>query len=602
MDGRVKTLHPRLYAGLLAVRDDPEHLEAAGRARHRVRRPRVREPLPVRAHRRAPRRRRGRGHREHRHRRADDDPRGGQEPRVRGGRHVARSPTTPCSTSCARPTARCRCRRAGGWPPRRSPTRRATTRRSRAGSPRAPRASRRRSCAPTRRSSTCPTARTRTSGPPTTSRSARAATCCRRCSSTTARRSPTTTSSTSTPPARSSREFEEPACVIVKHNNPCGAALGSDGAERLPARLRAADPVSAFGGIIALNRPGRRGDRRGALASSSSRCCSRPGYDEGALEILDAQAERADPRGRGAPRPGRASSASRQVEGGLLVQDRDATLGPGEAMEVVTGRAPDRAGVARPAASPGAVCRAREVQRDRAGPRRARPSGIGAGPDEPRRRVRLAVEKSPLDSLQGAALASDAFFPFADGPGAGDRGRRHGDHPAGRLGARRRGRRGGRRGRRGDGLHRPAALPPLRPVPRHRRHGSGAPWEPWSATAAWCARRPRLVAGTHGDDATARSPGWATPTRRRARPWRTSRRRSSAPARALSDVVRTRMYVTDIDRAGRRSARVHGEVFGDIRPVTAMVQVAGADRPAHAGRDRGRGVVAPSGGAPDRAP
>ena len=60
MDGRVKTLHPRLYAGLLALRDDPSHMEAAERAGRRVRRPRVREPLPVRG-----RRRRGAASTEH---------------------------------------------------------------------------------------------------------------------------------------------------------------------------------------------------------------------------------------------------------------------------------------------------------------------------------------------------------------------------------------------------------------------------------------------------------------------------------------------------------------------------------------------------------
>ena len=72
-----------------------------GRARRRARRPRVREPLPVRAHRRAPRRRRARGDREHRHRRADDDPRGGEELRVRraGGRRPRA--TTRSSRSCA---------------------------------------------------------------------------------------------------------------------------------------------------------------------------------------------------------------------------------------------------------------------------------------------------------------------------------------------------------------------------------------------------------------------------------------------------------------------------------------------------------------------
>ena len=50
MGGRVKTLHPKLYAGLLALRDDPEHMVAARRPRDRVRRPRLRQPLPVRAH------------------------------------------------------------------------------------------------------------------------------------------------------------------------------------------------------------------------------------------------------------------------------------------------------------------------------------------------------------------------------------------------------------------------------------------------------------------------------------------------------------------------------------------------------------------------
>ena len=198
MDGRVKTLHPKLYAGLLARARQPRARARGRRARHRVRRPRVREPLPVRAHGRPPGDRRGRGHREHRHRRPDDDPRGGQEPRVqrrgRAPRELRRG---------ARGAARGRrhavaWRRARRWPPRRSPTPRATTPRSRAGSPRRARTSRRCTCAPSRRSSTCPTARTRTSAPPSTRRSAPAPTCSARSSSTAASRSPSTTSSTST--------------------------------------------------------------------------------------------------------------------------------------------------------------------------------------------------------------------------------------------------------------------------------------------------------------------------------------------------------------------------------------------------------------------
>ena len=79
--------------------------------------------------------------------------------------------------------------------------------------------------------------------------------------------------------------------------------------------------------------------------------------------------------------------------------------------------------------------------------------------------VRIALEKAHAHGhdLAGAVLASDAFFPFADGPQLALEAGVDGDHPAGRLEARRRGGRGGRgRGRR-DGAHRPAPLPPLTP-------------------------------------------------------------------------------------------------------------------------------------------
>ena len=142
LDGRVKTLHPRLHAALLARRDDSAHmatLEAEGI-----------EPIDLvcvnlypfeQTVARLGRERAG-GGREHRHRRPDDDPRGGQEPqRGRGARPRPR-PTTRCSRSCASPTARSRPRPASGWRTRRSPTRPPTTRRSRAGSAPATRRSR----------------------------------------------------------------------------------------------------------------------------------------------------------------------------------------------------------------------------------------------------------------------------------------------------------------------------------------------------------------------------------------------------------------------------------------------------------------------------
>ena len=109
MGGRVKTLHPKLYAGVLALRDDPAHMAAAQRARDRVRRPRVREPVPVRGVGGPPRRDRARGARAHRHRRPDDDPRRGQELRLHGRRRSSPRATTPCCRSCATATASCRC-------------------------------------------------------------------------------------------------------------------------------------------------------------------------------------------------------------------------------------------------------------------------------------------------------------------------------------------------------------------------------------------------------------------------------------------------------------------------------------------------------------
>ena len=172
MDGRVKTLHPKLYAGLLAVRDNPEHVRAASEHDIEYVDLVVRQPLPLRAHRRAPGNRRGRGDREHRHRRPDDDPRRGQEPRLqrrrRAPRELRRGPRR-----AARGRRHAEHGHARGPRRRRpSPTPRATTSPSAAGSPRRARTSRRCTCARTRRSSTCPTARTRTSAPPSTRRSA----------------------------------------------------------------------------------------------------------------------------------------------------------------------------------------------------------------------------------------------------------------------------------------------------------------------------------------------------------------------------------------------------------------------------------------------
>ena len=105
----------------------------------------------------------------------------------------------------------------------------------------------------TRSSSTSPTARTRTSRRRCTSRWALARTCSPGWRSSTAGRCRSTTCSTSTAARRLLDEFDQPACVIVKHNNPCGVAVAETIDEAYEKAL-ACDPLSAFGGVIALNR------------------------------------------------------------------------------------------------------------------------------------------------------------------------------------------------------------------------------------------------------------------------------------------------------------------------------------------------------------
>ena len=130
LDGRVKTLHPRVHAGILADRRLDSHVAAARRARDRAVRPGGRQPLPVHRDRRL-----GRGarrvRRADRHRRPVDGPRGGQEPPVGRDRHLARRATPTCWPRS--PPAASRSSSASGWPPRRSRTPRRTTSPSRPG-------------------------------------------------------------------------------------------------------------------------------------------------------------------------------------------------------------------------------------------------------------------------------------------------------------------------------------------------------------------------------------------------------------------------------------------------------------------------------------
>ena len=206
-------------------------------------------------------------------------------------------------------------------------------------------------------------------------------------------------------------EFPDPTCAIVKHNNPCGCAVG-DGAQEAYERAFACDPLSAFGGVIALNRPVDRATAQ-RLHEQFVEVLVAPGYEDGALEVLCQKPNLRvlyDEERRHRPARGR---TVRQVEGGLLVQDRDLVEGRTE-MEVVSGRAPSEEEWAALHFA-WRVCRhvksnAIVLARDGA------TAGIGAGQMSRVDSVRLAIDKSRLETLQGTVLASDAFFPFADGP------------------------------------------------------------------------------------------------------------------------------------------------------------------------------------------
>ena len=207
------------------------------------------------------------------------------------------------------------------------------------------------------------------------------------------------------------RELEGPAAVIVKHANPCGAAVGGTIDEAFEKAL-AADPVSAYGGVVVLNRP--VGAALGkALAAQFVEVLFAPGYAEAALRELEGKATRvlADGERRSFVTTER---DLRRVFGGLLVQDRDADGDPLDTMDVVCGDPEERTWedllfawtVAKHVTS-NAIVLARTGQT----------LGIGAGQMSRVDAVRIAVEKAREagHSLDGAVLASDAFFPFADG-------------------------------------------------------------------------------------------------------------------------------------------------------------------------------------------
>jgi phosphoribosylaminoimidazolecarboxamide formyltransferase/IMP cyclohydrolase len=201
--------------------------------------------------------------------------------------------------------------------------------------------------------------------------------------------------------------FDEPACVIVKHANPCGVAVADD-ITMAYERAHACDPVSAFGGIVAVNRP-MTSAAATALATVFTEVVVAPGYDDEALETLTAKANL---RVLTASAPGTPTLDVRPVDGGLLVQTPDPVTTDRDTWWVVTARhpTPDQwvdlqfAWTVCAAVSSNAIVYARERQA----------FGIGAGQQNRLDSARIAADRA-ADRATGGVCASDAFFPFRDG-------------------------------------------------------------------------------------------------------------------------------------------------------------------------------------------
>jgi phosphoribosylaminoimidazolecarboxamide formyltransferase/IMP cyclohydrolase len=208
------------------------------------------------------------------------------------------------------------------------------------------------------------------------------------------------------------RDFDEPACVIVKHNNPCGVAIAQTPLDAYE-RAFATDPLSAFGGVIAFNRPVDEAAAQ-RLSEQFVEVLFAPGYEDGALDVLTEKPSIRILEDNERRQPLTAEPEFKQVMGGLLVQDRDMEFADRTEMEIVTKREPSDQEW-RDLMFAWKVCKnvrsnAIVLAKDE------RTAGIGAGQMSRVDSVRLAVDKSRLESLAGSVLASDAFFPFSDGP------------------------------------------------------------------------------------------------------------------------------------------------------------------------------------------
>ncbi|MGK5632131.1 bifunctional phosphoribosylaminoimidazolecarboxamide formyltransferase/IMP cyclohydrolase [Streptomyces sp. URMC 123] len=210
---------------------------------------------------------------------------------------------------------------------------------------------------------------------------------------------------------RAAYDHDEPCVAIIKHANPCGIAVGADVAEA-HRKAHACDPLSAFGGVIAVNRPVTVAMAE-QVAEIFTEVVVAPGYEEGAVEVL---ARKKNIRVLRCPEAPRQPVEFRPIDGGGLAQARDAfqaegddpthwTLAAGEALPAEELRELVFAWRACRAVKSNAILLAKD----------GATVGVGMGQVNRVDSARLAVQRAGAERASGSYAASDAFFPFADG-------------------------------------------------------------------------------------------------------------------------------------------------------------------------------------------
>ncbi|MCT1558336.1 bifunctional phosphoribosylaminoimidazolecarboxamide formyltransferase/IMP cyclohydrolase [Helcobacillus massiliensis] len=219
---------------------------------------------------------------------------------------------------------------------------------------------------------------------------------------------------------RAAFDFDQPAVAVIKHNNPCGVAVADDGEDIAIAhrKAHATDPVSAFGGVIAANRPVTVA-MANQVAEVFTEVLVAPGYEDGALEILT---RKKNIRLLEIDGQNSELGETRDIWGGTLIQEKDRFQADGDdpaSWQLVAGDAADDATLADLAFAWRAVRAPKSnailLAKDGGA------VGIGMGQVNRVDSCRLAVERANTladgeERARGSVCASDAFFPFADGP------------------------------------------------------------------------------------------------------------------------------------------------------------------------------------------